>query len=182
MNSEETRPHPGALRNQKVPMGNLPEHSPAPVTTPRPDIGAAFSVIAEWIKNVKEILLGVIALAGAGIAAVLYFASDAELKKTRCLMEAHNTVAAYQDKVDLYDLEMDTKRRIRNSITSQLDALQQTAKLEQLAQTGLLDQQLLIIQKQREKTQLEYDSAQRKLASDSCSERTSKTPDIKDKE
>jgi hypothetical protein len=163
-------------------VDNSSEDPPGPVRTPRPDISAALSVVAEWIKNAKEIVLGVIALAGAAIAAVLYFASDAELKKTRCLMEAHNTVAAYQDKVDLYELEMDTKRRIKNSIASQLDALQPTAKLEQVNQIGTLDQQIAIIQKQREKTQVDYDSAQRKLASDTCSERTSTASAAKDKE
>jgi len=153
-------------------METPPAAPPAPATPPPPDFGTAFKVVAGWVGSFKEIALGVSAIGAAGIGAWMYFASQAELTKTRCLIYAHITVSTYHDKINLYDLEIDTKTRIKNAIATELGKHSKAGKLEQLSRISSLEREISIFVNARENTQTEYEAAQRKLASDSCSERS----------
>jgi hypothetical protein len=95
--------------------------APTPPSAPPPDFGTALSVVAEGIKNFKEVFFALIAIIAAVIGAWLYFASEAELTKARCMIDATRTVSAYQDKIDLYDLEIDYKTRRKNDLATDLD-------------------------------------------------------------
>jgi hypothetical protein len=145
-----------------------------PATPPPPDFRTALSVVADRIKSLREIALGVLAIVSAGFAAWVYFASEAELTKTRCLIHAHITVTAYQDKVNLYELAIDTKTRIKNAIASELQRLPKSTKIEQLNKISSLDREIENFSKARTDADAEYKAAQSKIDSDTCAEKTAK--------
>jgi len=161
------------MNGSRAPIETPPAPAP-PSAPPPPDFGTAFSVVSERIKSFKEVGFAIIAIAGTGIGAWMYFASEAELTKARCMIDAHITVSAYQDKIDLYDLEIDHKTRIKNALAMDLDKLHDSEKLEQLNTINQLERGIATIQRTRDAAQAEYGIAQKKLDSDSCSEKTSK--------
>lgn len=154
--------------------------APAPPSAPPPDFGTALSVVAEGIKNFKEVLFAIIAIIAAVIGAWLYFASEAELTKARCLIDATRTVSAYQDKIDLYDLEIDYKTRRKNDLAMDLDTFSKSEQNERLNTIEELKGIIKSFQDKRDAANAEKAVAERKLETDSCSEKASK-PTVEEK-
>jgi hypothetical protein len=139
---------------------------------PAPDFGAAFAVVAERVRGFKEIVIAVVtvasAIAGAAFGAWMYFASRDELRKERCLIEAQATTNSYNEHIDLYELLVDTKRKIKAVLANDLDKLSDQGKIEQIASISKIDSDIDTINKRREGFENEYKAAVRTLNDNKC--------------